>query len=1021
MKAFDILDVEAPLFGKKLLEASAGTGKTFAIEHLFTRLLLEGEKPLEIGQILAITFTRAAARDLHLRIQENLKKALVYLREDKMIWPWLVRHRGSLDAEKKLGNALIAFDQAQIFTIHGFCQRMLSEFPLEASTSLADTQGESAFRKTLLPILLDFLEHQEILCPEQLGLLGDVEKLGADLLETSSLGIESAGDFKKDAASFRAVLEKQPVGSLRSEFEKLFSNFKISGFKVHELEEQVDALEKLFADPNDEKALGQLIYFGGSLFEFLAPENLKKGKEGSSELLNSCRKSFDPLIKIASDPKILLQRLKSAWQEIFEKLMEERSLFSPDFLLQKMQRALTFPEFLKVVREKYQAAIIDEFQDTDAIQWEIFRTVFLESPDKKPLYLVGDPKQSIYRFRKADLYTYFEARDVLGSESHYSLATNFRSTPALISALNDLFSDEWGESWLYLPRAERRVPYVPVKAGIAKSWDPGDGKAALQFFAVPDPLAYITAEIVRLRSQLKEGSFAVLVRSQQEAREVQQYLEERSLPCWTKSAASLGESMALRAFEELFDAIYYPRKTQYVKSFLTGPFVGWPIEAAAESNAPLPELFDWKDLLEKEGLAPFFRAFLFSKLGGEETVLEKIRRAGIAFYSDVFQIIEQLLQNQASHLEAIKRAFREWEAADPQENAESKRRIETDAEAIQIMTIHASKGLEFDVVFALGVGTALKKRKEELEEGNAEMMRLLYVALTRAKLRLYVPYSEVKSKGSESCLDVFWNRQKIGGNPLDWLMAKNSQIGCDRTISLLQERQDVEKSLRPAPKAPRKSIRMGPIRRIYSYSMLARGDPSAILAPITSEEKNLHTLPRGSATGELLHRIYERLFAQGMERVVAEEVRLTDLADWQASLTEMVEKTLALPLLEGGFSLKKLDSLSRRAEVEFLYGVDPHFYKGFIDLVFLWQGKLYCLDWKSNWVGDCDEAYSEENLCKAMNEGDYWLQASIYAAALQRAFPNVPFGGAFYCFLRGVHHSKTGGLLRFNPKEFSGV
>ena len=1010
MKTFDVLDPTASLFGKKLLEASAGTGKTFAIEHLFVRLLLEGQTPLHVEQILAITFTRAAARDLNLRIHENLKKAWESLKEEKSSWPYLETHKGSIEAQRKLEKALIDFDQAQIFTIHGFCQRALSEFPLEANSSAQDAHSELTLQKTVLPVLLDFLEKQTILCSEQLAFLPKVEKLATDLLNAPT-SVED-GDVSKDFASFKEAITSYPGGDLTREFEAYFSSFKISGFSAERLQEQVATLEKLFVDAQ-EKDFQRLLYDGGDLFDFLEPSNLKKGKTVSSELLNWCLAKIKPVVKTATDSCQLFRRLCFFWRKTFEQLMEEKSLFSPDFLLQKMRSALEKKPFLEALQGKYLAVIIDEFQDTDSIQWDIFQKLFIDQKSCA-LYLVGDPKQSIYRFRKADLYTYFAAKDLLGHEAHYSLATNFRSTPPLIHALNDLFSDEWGHSWLYLPKVSRKVPYSPVKAGLSQSWDPQDGKGSLQFFQAQDPLAYVAAEIARLRPFVKGyGSFAILVRSRYEAQLIERYLTEHSFPCWSKNGSSLGETLALRAVEELFDAIYHPRDPSAIKSFLTGPFMGLSFAEATKQDRELPELFEWKAILEKEGLASFFKAFI-------KTI--DIQETGAAFYSDFLQIIEQLLPLPACNLHTIKRAFREWEAADPQEDLRAKRRIENDEEAIQILTIHASKGLEFEIVFALGVGTSLKRSGDEKEEEEAEMLRLLYVALTRAKFRLYIPYSEGKLRaGSESCLDLFWKRQKLDVKPLDWLLSKNGQIQYEvvsflpspsRTDPEALAKSAVANSFTPAFAAP---------RRIYSYSMLAQGVGTP-MPPITSDEKNIHTMPRGALVGELLHGIYERVFTQRqeIEKIVAEELHLTELGQWLPSVIAMVQKSVQRPLIEG-LCLSQLDATCCKAEVEFLYGIFPHFYKGFIDLVFIWQGKLYFLDWKTNWLGDRDEAYSKEHLYKAMDEGDYWLQASIYASALKRAFPSLELGGAIYCFLRGVQNLETGGVIHFQPKEFSGA
>ena len=156
-----------------------------------------------------------------------------------------------------------------------------------------------------------------------------------------------------------------------------------------------------------------------------------------------------------------MQLIRSMWNPIAEKILLEEEHLNPDEILLQMRKAIELPLFAKQVRQKYTVAIIDEFQDTDSVQWDIFRSLFLEGPALRAFYLVGDPKQSIYRFRKADVYTYIQARDFLGEEHLYHLDTNFRSSKKLIGALNAFFARDW----LTLPKVNRTLPYIPVQAG----------------------------------------------------------------------------------------------------------------------------------------------------------------------------------------------------------------------------------------------------------------------------------------------------------------------------------------------------------------------------------------------------------------------------------------------------------------------------------------------------------------------------------------------------------------------------
>ena len=451
-----------------------------------------------------------------------------------------------------------------------------------------------------------------------------------------------------------------------------------------------------------------------------------------------------------------------------------------------------------------------------------------------------------------------------------------------------------------------------------------------------------------------------------------------------------------------------------MKIFLSGPLIAMPAGQLTGDAMPfLPEIGQWKEMLETEGLPAFFRAFFQTKIH-ERTMFERIRQGGSAHYGDFMQIIEALLSIRTPTWEAIKRFFSELKAADPDDDESARRRQDNDADAIEILTMHASKGLEFDVVFALGVAARTPRDSDEPDEAEAEKMRQLYVALTRAKIRLYIPLEgESHRDGAESPLEVFWRRSRLGKNPQEIvaaLGALNPEIGMDyyTGMSAIMAAADAPPEfIRP----PEISCRY-PKRQIFSYSSLAQGEETSSLAANLGEEKSIHTLPRGADTGVLLHRVFEKIFTGDADapRIVEEELRLTPLEAWRDAILSMVQKVIDLPLLPG---CRLLDA-ERKTEIEFLFAEGPHFFKGFIDLAFQWEGRLYFLDWKTNYLGDQDAAYTDEALRRAMDEGDYWFQASLYAEALRRAWPKTPFGGAFYLFARGIF-GPANGLLSFQP------
>jgi exodeoxyribonuclease V beta subunit len=337
--------------------------------------------------------------------------------------------------------------------------------------------------------------------------------------------------------------------------------------------------------------------------------------------------------------------------------------------------------------------------------------------------------------------------------------------------------------------------------------------------------------------------------------------------------------------------------------------------------------------------------------------------------------------------------------------------MEVDEEAVQIMTLHISKGLEFDVVFALGLASRTPETEEDAAELNAEKQRQLYVAMTRAKKRLYVPIALSQKEahsGTHSPMELFCRHLESDG-PLTERLAALS-----KTESITIER--LPSPLALAPTRPVKPIEAlfspppppGAFTPSYlsSFTTLAQGS-EVRLGENKAEGFTLQSMPRGAETGIAVHEIFETLFSSlkpiwrnpaAIDALVAERLRFSPLLPWQEAIQQMVRNTVTLPLQAEGefFSLSELEPHQLQAEVEFLFSTPPHFVKGFIDLIICHRSHVYFLDWKTNWLAD----YEASSLQSAMKAHDYGLQASLYAEAIQRHFKR-DYGGAFYLFVRG--------------------
>jgi exodeoxyribonuclease V beta subunit len=963
MQKFDCLDPQTNILGPHFLEASAGTGKTFAIEQIVGRLIQD--HAFNIEQILVVTFTRAATRELKARIRANL-------------------------ARLNLQDALFSFDRCQIFTIHRFCSQMLSEERPRGQERGSPHKIEHAMKSFFeLDLTCD------LITPEQLKILthwaGSIEELARRLQKRSLKGTTKSA--KQRWEEFLSVLQAGPATeNLREDFEAHQGDCK-SAVKGDFLA-QIDALQQ-----KDFASFCLLLKEKGSLFSFFFPENRRvKTKFLSPPLFFEWgRKHLLPLIEQALKPQEIFQTVLAAWEPVFDRILEEEGIEDPDKLLTDMQKAIRDSSFSEKVRKKYRAVLIDEFQDTDPIQWEIFETLF--SGKMEAFYLIGDPKQSIYRFRNADLYTYLAAKKTIDDSGHFFLDTNFRSSKELIHALNCLLDRDW----LKLPQLKQTLPYIPVRAGLDLQTQFPDQKKALHCLLFQDEellFKHITQEIIHLRDQTKSlSSFAILVKDRYQAAKMEKCLQQAAIPLVSRSQELLTDTLAFQAIEELFQALHAPTHLGLAKTVLAGPFGGYAGTELLELDTnPLAPL---KEVLQSDGLGSLFQSLLQTQI--------QVAGQGPSFYADLRQVFEVLLEWERKtgfSFEGLFRFFEQLRKMDPDDAPRKPKDLEVDG--VQILTMHKSKGLEFEIVFAVGVGA---RSKTEDEEAEAEKLRQLYVAITRAKKRLYLPIPIDRKEESAAPIELFCQFL----SPTGLWQEKLTQLSNETELSIETVSKTTSLSMPPvvAEKTPLLTPEplFFPLQTSYILSFTSLAKPTVRQLPPMDDVKPLYipnTIPRGAETGTLIHRIFERALTEAipLETLVEQELKATSLQPWISAVIDMVQKTLQLPL-PTGFCLADIDPTQMLVESEFLFRQGDHYLKGVIDLLFVHEEKLYFVDWKTNWL----ENYSEEQMQTAMNEHQYTLQASIYREALQRSWEGE-FGGAMYLFVRGPS------VLFFNPENY---
>ncbi|MEX0961249.1 MAG: UvrD-helicase domain-containing protein [Simkaniaceae bacterium] len=975
------LSIEGPLF----VEASAGTGKTFAIEHLVKHLVTK--KAIPVKEILIVTFTKAAARELKERIRTTLAQA---------------------KEEASCREAFLSLDEATIGTIHHFCHRVLSEFAFEARASYSlINEEESSFEITLYKEVQNFFRSaltEDLISKKQLKNLflyfsRDLRRFSESLLQNKRG--EKARSYSELFPLFKQC---QISNETKEQFLEAFFHYK--GFcnqnkEIHQ--KWIDQLDALIQG-NWEDLVGE-----NSFFSLLHLDNLKKKGEPLPLELERIKNALFPLLEEARSPSKLLQLLREKLQIRLQKVKEALDLYSPDDLIIKTKEALDRPEFVEKVRSKYKAVVIDEFQDTDEMQWAIFKNLFLYE-GIKAFIVVGDPKQSIYSFRGADLSVYYEAREHFLDQRY--LKTNYRSSLEVIEALNFLFSKN--PNWLI------EGEYYPVKAGLGHF--PGAGveivilEGALgrkrnwptKNLEESHLFPFLVNEIVEKEYALEE--VAIFVKDRYQAERLERFFLHHEIPVISKGVKPLKETMAFGFMEALFDSLKNLSHSSYIKRFLGHAFLPFSLNELADSlcelTRPLSILHYLKKELEK-GAASFFKALFESSWSFDGVSF--FETLSLQDYSD-FMNIAELLLNERDPFSAFK-SLKETSTS----NAVKRRPLSSE-KAVTIMTMHRSKGLEFPICFAL----SLASRHLSLDDSKnaAEEMRGLYVALTRAKNKVYFPIA-LEEKG-------------ISKTP------SQSEFFLSRLISPLTIEnlvQHVEKWANEAPityrilnEAEATLFQVKENDPIQPPETLAYTHKALLMHSFTSLSKTAYgenekkvidegDLPIGAETGVRLHALFEQIIAQNLlNKPKLLSIVKSYFPEHQKRVLALIKGAFTIDLV-GGFNLSEVPVDKMAIELQLLYPLENgDRIKGFCDLLFEYEGRFYLLDWKSNVLDD----YNLQSLEKAMIDHDYHFQGTLYSEALRRYLQKITplpfeevFGGVFYLFLRGLPHAQ--GVYYFKP------
>lgn len=893
-----------PLIGERLIEASAGTGKTFTIAALYLRLLLGlgGEaaypRAISVEELLVVTFTEAATEELRGRIRSNiheLRIACLRGESDNPLYSALLAEIADKDdAAKTLLLAERQMDEAAVFTIHGFCQRMLSLNAFESGMLFEQQLIEDESRLRYQACADFWRRHCYPLTRDIAAVIHDVWKGPRDLLKSLDRWLQGeAPQLKSPPAPNETLAERHQqiiarIDSLKQqwreqvgEIEGVLENSGLDRRKFNR-GNQGKWMEKVNAWAQEETLSYQL---PDALEKFAQSFLLERTKAGGEPPVHPLFSAVESLL--ASSLTLTDLVLARAMVEIRDAVAREkrrRGELGFDDMLSRLDEALrgdSGETLASAIRQRFPVAMIDEFQDTDPQQYRIFRRIWRRQPETA-LLLIGDPKQAIYAFRGADIFTYMKARGDVAA--HYTLDTNWRSSPGMVGSVNRLFSLSDN------PFMFHEIPFLPVKAaaknkGLRFTVDAADVPAMNVWLMPGDTVGsgdYQTfmAQLcaTQIRDWLSAGQqgrallwrgetsrpvqasdITVLVRNRLEAAQVREALQTLGIPSvYLSNRDSVFETLEAQELLWLLQAVLAPERENTLRSALATSMFGLTALDIENLNqdeqawdALVEEFSEYRQIWRQRGVMPMLRALMTARHIAENLLAT---RGGERRLTDILHISE-LLQEAASQLES-EHALVRWLAqhiAEPDSNAASQQmRLESDKHLVQIVTIHKSKGLEYPLVwlpfiarfrkqdqafyhdretFAAVLDLGQDEASLELAEAErlAEDLRLLYVALTRAVWHCglgVAPLSSRKSGNSDFHLSAL-GRLLQAGEAMDaaGLAARLADF-CHGDIALqIPGELDLTPWQAPAATIPRLSARELQRRiaddwRVTSYSGL---------------------------------------------------------------------------------------------------------------------------------------------------------------------------------------------------------
>ncbi|MCF7481279.1 exodeoxyribonuclease V subunit beta [Vibrio sp. J1-1] len=1037
-----------PLHGARLIEASAGTGKTFTIAGLYLRLLLghgnaetKHRVPLTVDQILVVTFTEAATAELRDRIRARIHDARIAFARgqssDPVIQPLLSEFDDHKQAAEILLQAERQMDEAAVYTIHGFCQRMLTQNAFESGSRfnnefVTDESHLKAqvvadyWRRNFYPLPFTLAGEVRQLWGSPAALLSDISKYltGAPL----SLSVPA---MQGDLADLHSENLKK-IDELKTLWRESQDDFLalISDSDINKRSYTKKSLPTWLEVVNAWAATETTGYdYPDKLEKFAQNILLEKTPKGNApqHAVFAAIEAF--LANPISLKAPLLAHAIEHCRVMLANAKNQKQWLSFDDLLTQLSASIDTDEselLAERIRTLYPVAMIDEFQDTDPLQYSIFSRIYLDNPECG-LFMIGDPKQAIYGFRGADIFTYIKARNQVSA--HYTLGTNWRSSADMVQAVNQVFTLP-DSPFIY----DSDIPFLPVNYSPnaeKRIWTMGGKKQpALTYWlqnADDKPLPkgeYLTRMAEATASQIQTiltqaqqgqaclvngekhkavqaGDIAVLVRTGNEGRMIKQALADQGIASvYLSNRDSVFTSSVAQDLQRLLQAVLTPENDRALRASLASEL--FALDAAsldALNNDEIVwenavnEFKEYRKLWVQRGVLPMLRAVI-SKRHIAERLLEEGASAqgenGERVLTDLMHIGE-LLQQASNELDSDHGLLR-WlaQSISDAENGlggsdDQIQRLESERNLVQIVTIHKSKGLEYDLVFlpfvfsyreaseakyydaandrtVLDITDNDASMQQADKERLAEDLRLIYVALTRAVYACFIGASPLRN-GRSTKEPTGVHRSAIG-----YLVQNGQEGGINELHQGLTKQQDnLEYVVVTEPPqqlddmyvAPQEEVHdltakelQNPIDRnwrITSYSGLvkqgshhAQHDATIEItgfdidssdehddADLVEPDRSIFTFPRGARPGTFLHSLFEEIeFTQPATteentHIILELMESEQLdEEWLPILQQLIDTVLATPLDGKSLLLNQKAPSQRLVEMEFLLPIE---------------------------------------------------------------------------------------------------